>query len=51
MAARAARGWTMVEEPPHGWRRVVPSPEPLEIVEESSIRALVDANVVVITLD
>jgi carbamate kinase len=49
-AARQARGWTMVEEPPHGWRRVVPSPEPLEIVEESVIRALVEANVVVITL-
>lgn len=40
----------MVEEPPYGWRRVVPSPEPLEIVEESVIRALVDADVVVITL-
>ena len=49
-ATRQARGWTMVQEPPHGWRRVVPSPEPLEIVEESVIRALVGANVVVITL-
>jgi carbamate kinase len=29
---------------------VVPSPEPLEIVEESVIRALVDANVLVIAL-
>ena len=50
IAAHRARGWTLVEEPLHGWRRVVPSPEPLEIVEESVIRALVDANVVVITL-
>ena len=49
-ARRGPLGWTLVEEPPHGWRRVVPSPEPLEIVEESVIRALVDANVVVITL-
>jgi carbamate kinase len=49
-ARRGPRGWTLVEEPPHGWRRVVPSPEPLEIVEESVVRALVDANVVVITL-
>lgn len=50
VAAFQARGWTMVQEPPHGWRRVVPSPEPREIVEESVIRALVDANVLVIAL-
>jgi len=50
MAVRRARGWTLVEEPSHGWRRVVPSPEPLEIIEESVIRGLLDANVVVITL-
>jgi len=31
-----------------GWRRVVPSPEPLEIVEESAIRALLDSGFVVI---
>lgn len=43
-------GWTMVEEPPHGYRRVVASPEPREVVEESVIRTLVDANVVVIAL-
>ena len=49
-AARQARGWTMGEEPPHGWRRVVPSPEPLEIVEESVVRALLEANVAVIAL-
>ncbi len=50
IAACERRGWTMVEEPPHGWRRVVPSPEPLKIVEGSVIRALVDANVLVIAL-
>lgn len=50
IAARRALGWTIVEEPPHGWRRVVASPEPREIVEESVIRTLVEANVVVITL-
>ncbi len=49
-ASRRASGWTMVEEPPHGWRRVVPSPEPLRIVEGSVIRALVEANVLVIAL-
>jgi len=47
---RRHAGWTLVEEPPHGYRRVVPSPEPLEIVEEPVIRALVEAGVIVITL-
>jgi len=48
--ASRMRGWTLVEEPPHGFRRVVPSPEPLDIVEEPVIRALVDAGIVVIAL-
>lgn len=41
-------GWTVVEDAARGWRRVVPSPEPLEIVEEPSIRALIDAGALVI---
>jgi carbamate kinase len=47
---RRQLGWTMVEEPPHGYRRAVPSPQPIDIVEESVIRTLADAGVVVITL-
>ena len=47
---RRKAGWTLVEEPPHGYRRYVPSPEPLEIVEERAIRTLVEAGVLVITL-
>ena len=44
-----ARGWTLVEEPHRGgWRRVVPSPEPVEIVEAGAIAALVDDGVTVI---
>ena len=42
-ALKRERGWTLVEEPPRGWRRTVPSPEPLEIVELDQIRALLDA--------
>ena len=37
------RGWTLVEEQPRGWRRAVPSPSPLEIVELDQVRALLDA--------
>ena len=32
------RGWTLVEDSQRGWRRVVPSPRPLEIVELEPIR-------------
>jgi carbamate kinase len=48
--ARQQLGWTMIEESPHRYRRVVASPEPLEIVEEAVIRTLLDAGVIVITL-
>ncbi len=41
-------GWTMTEDAGRGWRRVVPSPYPLEIVELDVIESLVDAGSVVI---
>jgi carbamate kinase len=34
------RGWRIVHDSGRGWRRVVPSPLPLEVVELESIRAL-----------
>ena len=37
------RGWTMVEEQGRGWRRTVPSPAPLEVVELDQVRALLDS--------
>jgi len=51
-AARARRqaGWTMVEIPGRGFRRLVPSPEPQQIVEQDAIETLVNAGGVVIAL-
>jgi carbamate kinase len=42
------RGWNVVSDAGRGWRRVVASPKPVEIVELESIRALLDAGDVVL---
>jgi carbamate kinase len=42
--------WSVVEDAGRGWRRVVPSPMPKEIVELDSVKALIDSGVVVITV-
>jgi carbamate kinase len=42
------RGWTVKEDAGRGYRRVVPSPDPMEIVEAAAIRRLVDDGFVVI---
>jgi len=41
-------GWQIVEDAARGYRRVVPSPDPIEIVELEVIRDLVDHGVLVI---
>ncbi len=43
-------GWNVVEDSGRGWRRVVASPIPVEVVEIESVRALIAAGVVVITV-
>ena len=45
---REENGWTVVKDAGRGWRRVVPSPEPREVVEWEAIRALVRAGVLTI---
>jgi carbamate kinase len=42
------RGWPMVEDSHRGWRRVVPSPSPIAIVQLDTIRRLVESGVTVI---
>lgn len=48
---RAERdGWSMVEDAGRGWRRVVASPLPQEILELRAVRTLIDAGVITITV-
>ena len=43
-------GWSVVEDAGRGWRRVVASPFPQEVVELETVKALLGAGVVVITV-
>jgi len=42
--------WTMVEDAGRGWRRVVPSPKPLRIIEADIIKRLVGDGYVVVAV-
>ena len=42
------RGWRVVHDAGRGWRRVVPSPLPLEVVELDAIRSLLDSGTIVV---
>lgn len=41
-------GWTLMEDAGRGWRRTVPSPSPLEIIEHNTIAQLVKQGYIVI---
>jgi carbamate kinase len=43
-------GWVVVEDAGRGWRRVVASPKPLDIVEAPAIKALIEAGISVIAV-
>ena len=43
-------GWQMVEIPGRGFRRVVPSPEPVEVFEQDIIRKILGLGIIVIAV-
>jgi carbamate kinase len=47
-ALASAEGWTMTEDSGRGYRRIVPSPTPLDALEAGPIAALVEAGYVVV---
>lgn len=47
---KAKEGWSVVEDAGRGWRRVVPSPKPMRVVEEPAIKALIGQGMCVITV-
>lgn len=49
-AIAAEKGYTMKEDAGRGWRRVVASPLPVEIVELDTVKTLNDAGFVVVTV-
>jgi carbamate kinase len=44
------QGWAIVEDAGRGWRRVVASPIPQEVIEYDAVKALIDAGCTVITV-
>ena len=46
----AEKGYTMVEDAGRGYRQVVPSPKPVDVIEKHMVNALVDQGFVVITV-
>lgn len=43
-------GWNIVEDPARGFRRVVASPEPIEVFEQDIIRKILDLGMIVIAV-
>ena len=43
-------GWIVVEDAGRGWRRVVASPKPVDILEKDAIKALIDAGIIVVAV-
>lgn len=50
MRRQSEMGWSVVEDAGRGWRRVVASPLPKEVVELDTVKTLIEAGVIVITV-
>ncbi|HEX9018598.1 MAG TPA: carbamate kinase, partial [Anaerolineaceae bacterium] len=50
MRRQREQGWAVVEDAGRGWRRVVPSPLPKEIVELETVETLLKTGIVTITV-
>ena len=46
----AEKGYTMVEDAGRGYRKVVTSPKPVDVIEKNTVKALVGSGTVVITV-
>ena len=44
------KGYTMVEDAGRGYRQVVPSPKPVDVIEKNTVKALIKEGCVVITV-
>ena len=49
-AIAAEKGYTMVEDAGRGYRQVVPSPKPIDVIEKDAVNTPIDAGHVVITV-
>jgi len=49
-AKKHTLGWDIVEDASRGWRRVVASPEPIEILEMDIIKRVIDMDIITIAL-
>ena len=49
-ALEEERGWSVREDANRGWRRVVPSPQPLEVLELDAIRTLLESGAIVVAV-
>jgi len=45
---RNEKGWTIIDDSGRGYRRVVPSPQPIRFLEETAIKTLFDKGIMII---
>ncbi|MEW5820231.1 MAG: carbamate kinase [Cyanobacteriota bacterium] len=50
LAHQAKDGWSVTEDAGRGWRRVVPSPLPVKILELPAIKKLLEDDIVIVTV-